>query len=140
MFARVCCRLFRAFLIWILYSYSHLMMAVLGFRASVKYVRLPSHQSGEFVAFCPHLFINIFSASASIYKISPLNQDQTWEFSHPKFIRGRPDLLHEIKLSSLELHWNDVGLPEEVVSLNSVSVNRSNLLIIYTVSPGARST
>ena len=39
-----------ALLIWILYSYIHLITAVFGFRASVEYVRLPSHQSGEFVA------------------------------------------------------------------------------------------
>ena len=27
---------------------------------------------------------------------------QTWEFSHHKFLRGRPDLLEEIKRKALE--------------------------------------
>ena len=43
-----------------------LIMTVLEFRASVKYVRLQSHQSGEFVAFCFSSFINIFSVSTFI--------------------------------------------------------------------------
>ena len=74
--------------------------------------------------FVSHLFINVFSVSASIW-ISRLNQDQTWEFSHPKFIRGRPDLLLEIKPNGPELYWNpamndEVELPGDVGSLISV--------------------
>lgn len=70
-----------------------LLMAVLDYRASVKDLWLPSHLWGEFVvAFCLSLLINI---SVSI-KISPPNQNQTWEFCNPKFIRGCADLLHEI--------------------------------------------
>jgi hypothetical protein len=31
-----------------------------------------------------------------------LTENQIWEFSHPKFIKDRPDLLDEIKRKSLE--------------------------------------
>ena len=49
----------RPLLIWISYS-SHLIMAVLDFRASVKDVRLSSHQLGEFLTFCLSLLSTSF--------------------------------------------------------------------------------
>ncbi|KZO92847.1 winged helix DNA-binding domain-containing protein, partial [Calocera viscosa TUFC12733] len=45
--------------------------------------------------------------------------DQTWEFSHPKFLRGRPDLLDEIKRKALEPDLTArqrVELPAEVAN------------------------
>ncbi|KAI0758581.1 HSF-type DNA-binding-domain-containing protein [Irpex lacteus] len=44
---------------------------------------------------------------------------QTWEFSHPKFLRGRPDLLEEIKRKALEPDpslKHRVELPGEVAA------------------------
>ena len=44
---------------------------------------------------------------------------QTWEFSHPRFLRGRPDLLEEIKRKALEPDpsiKNRVELPGEVAA------------------------
>ncbi|KAI5123208.1 hypothetical protein M0805_003974 [Coniferiporia weirii] len=44
---------------------------------------------------------------------------QTWEFSHPKFLRGRPDLLDEIKRKALEPDptiKHRVELPGEVAA------------------------
>ena len=44
---------------------------------------------------------------------------QTWEFSHHKFLRGRPDLLDEIKRKALEPDpsvKHRVELPGEVQS------------------------
>ena len=54
---------------------------------------------------------------------------QTWEFSHHKFLRGRPDLLDEIKRKALEPDpsiKHRVELPGEVAAqLNAMrEVNR----------------
>ncbi|KAH0836803.1 HSF-type DNA-binding-domain-containing protein [Lanmaoa asiatica] len=50
------------------------------------------------------------------------SSSQSWEFSHPKFLRGRPDLLEVIKRKALEpdpRERNRVELPGEVARLLS---------------------
>lgn len=62
---------------------------------------------------------------------------QTWEFSHHKFLRGRPDLLEEIKRKALEPDpalKHRVELPGEVAAqLSQVREdNRRLLLALHT--------
>ena len=58
---------------------------------------------------------------------------QTWEFSHHKFLRGRPDLLDEIKRKALEPDpalKHRVELPGEVSSVRLFLVSRGLALAI----------
>ena len=68
---------------------------------------------------------------------------QTWEFSHHKFLRGRPDLLDEIKRKALEPDpalKHRVELPGEVSSFSLISgfsrsctCHRSFLILLITL-------
>ncbi|EKM81572.1 hypothetical protein AGABI1DRAFT_35333 [Agaricus bisporus var. burnettii JB137-S8] len=51
---------------------------------------------------------------------------QTWEFSHHKFLRGRPDLLDEIKRKALE--------PDPTVKHRVELPGEVNLVISFTFS------
>ena len=62
---------------------------------------------------------------------------QTWEFSHHKFLRGRPDLLDEIKRKALEPDpalKHRVELPGEVSSIRLSLVTRAVLHLPSVVS------
>ena len=49
---------------------------------------------------------------------------QTWEFSHHKFLRGRPDLLDEIKRKALE---PDLGVKQRVELPGEVASQLSSI-------------
>ena len=96
-----------ALITWISCSYySHLIMTFLELHASLEDVRLPSHQSGEFVvAFCLLMFINIFSASC-IHLDHSLQSESNLCILPPQLHTWPRDLLHEIKRNALELYCN----------------------------------
>ena len=83
-----------------------LIMTVLELLASLIDVWLPSHLSGEFVAFLLSLccLLTSFTCHASIRISAP----QSWAFYHPKFIHCRTDLLHEVKRKAFGLYCNRV--------------------------------
>ena len=60
---------------------------------------------------------------------------QTWEFSHHKFLRGRPDLLEEIKRKALEPDpslKHRVELPGEVAAqLSSMRDDNRRLMVAF---------
>lgn len=62
----------------------------------------------------------LYSFSAQTPRAQRTSTDaQTWEFSHPRFLRGRPDLLEEIKRKALEPDpsiKHRVELPGEVAA------------------------
>ena len=60
---------------------------------------------------------------------------QTWEFSHHKFLRGRPDLLEEIKRKALEPDpslKHRVELPGEVAAqLSQMRDDNRRLMVAF---------
>ena len=60
---------------------------------------------------------------------------QTWEFSHHKFLRGRPDLLEEIKRKALEPDpslKHRVELPGEVAAqLSTMREDNRRLMVAF---------
>ena len=60
---------------------------------------------------------------------------QTWEFSHHKFLRGRPDLLEEIKRKALEPDpslKHRVELPGEVAAqLSQMREDNRRLMVAF---------
>ncbi|KAI0086082.1 hypothetical protein BDY19DRAFT_895392, partial [Irpex rosettiformis] len=58
---------------------------------------------------------------------------QTWEFSHRKYLRVRPDLLEEIKHKALEPVPSLLELPREVAA-QLPQMRDSNHRLIHTLS------
>ena len=65
---------------------------------------------------------------------------QTWEFSHHKFLRGRPDLLEEIKRKALEPDpslKHRVELPGEVAAqLSQMREDNRRLMVAFQQERG----
>lgn len=54
---------------------------------------------------------NVKQASSSAHTAPVDPASQKWEFSHPKFLRGRSDLLEDIKRKTIDVDPNNPALP-----------------------------
>jgi len=77
------------------------IFTVLQFRTPIKHVRVSQNKPREsHSGFRSHNHDTLSPQTPRAQRTS--TDAQTWEFSHHKFLRGRPDLLDEIKRKALE--------------------------------------
>jgi len=80
-----------------------LLCTVLKLCSSAEHVWVPQDQQGRFASYTyVAKFITDFIPRQTPRAQRTSTDAQIWEFSHHKFLRGRPDLLDEIKRKALE--------------------------------------
>jgi hypothetical protein len=91
------------------------------------YVSSTCTASTKLIAYVPHTHLphpsHFFSHHQTPRAQRTSTDAQTWEFSHHKFLRGRPDLLDEIKRKALE--------PDPTVKHRVELPGEVNLLITF---------